>query len=190
MKQRAFLLLLLLCLVIVSFFSGCSLLSGGKAHDPSAPVKGQEDPGGEEKPEAPSPEVKTLPSIVFNPLTGRDALEAEFGSPLSSDTRERENRHDPETTDTVIQLFYRGITFTLQKSGYDGREFLMLVRIDGEHWRLPEGIAPGSSRQQVQNRFPNAAGFEEMRVETGNSRYRFLFEGEKLEAIEITPAGH
>ncbi len=181
--------------LLLLFLGSCVLLS------PSSAEGGQENPDrvgsaeAEDKRSAGRQKTMPVPDIAFNPLTGLDSIKAELGEPVSIERKERENRHNPETIDTVITCFYPGISFTIQKSGYDGREFLMAVQITGNRWEIPEGVSVGDSRNTLLDSFGESARVEDTRVyyerpaEAGSNvaiRYLFIFSDERIARIEIS----
>jgi hypothetical protein len=169
-------------------------MSGGNS-DRGSSSRAAGSAGAEEEQSSGRQKTLQVPEIAFNPLTGLDSIKAELGEPVSIDRKERENRHNPDTIDTVITCFYPGISFIIQKSGYDGREFLMAVQITGERWEIPGGISVGDSRDTLLDSFGESARVEDTRVyyerpaEPGSNvsiRYLFIFSDERIARIEIS----
>ncbi|WP_020614606.1 hypothetical protein [Sediminispirochaeta bajacaliforniensis] len=136
-----------------------------------------------------------VPAIAFSPLTNSEELSAALGVPLSVETEQRANRHNPDVTDLIITYTYDGITFVLQRSGYDGREFLMNVLLTGNGWTIPEGVSVGNDRGDLLRSFGESNRVEDDRViyerpaSLGSSamvRYTFVFSGERISSIEIS----
>jgi hypothetical protein len=129
----------------------------------------------------------TLPVGIMHPLQGHQQLVEAVGTPRKEEIREKENRHDPELTDTVITWSWPGLSCTFTRSGYDGREFMLFIELGSPGWALPGGIGPGMSRSELA-----AAYGEPDRIEGNRLIYlseplsrEFLLAGEGIKTVRV-----
>lgn len=68
----------------------------------------------------------------------RAALRKAIGDPDSVRARSVPNPHDAAVTDSVLTLYYPGLSAQFYRAGYDGRELLSSLTISDDRYLRPE----------------------------------------------------
>jgi len=79
----------------------------------------------------------------------RDEIVRNLGEPLRITTTDVQNRHNPDQTDHVYELFYHGLTVTIYKVTDTGQEFLTDLCITSDTYSVKWGLHVGAPREQV-----------------------------------------
>jgi hypothetical protein len=80
----------------------------------------------------------------------RADIAALLGGPDSVSVTTVANRHDPAVTDSVLTLFYDGLSAVVYRAGYDGKEMLAALEItQSRHLRSPAGAGIGATAEDV-----------------------------------------
>jgi len=108
--------------------------------------------------------------------TGEARIRAALGTPDSVQLTPFQNRHDSTQTDTVIRLYYPGVTLGLYRVAASGTDLLGEVLLTRERGKHPLGIGIGSTREQLETVFGPAN--EEGHDDAGHETLEYLQEGE------------
>ena len=100
--------------------------------------------------------------------TTQERIRAALGTPDSVQATPFQNRHDSTQTDTVIQLYYPGLTLGLYRVALSGTDLLGEVILSRRRSAPPLGVGIGSTREQLEAAFgpPSEEGQDEAGHET------------------------
>jgi len=102
----------------------------------------------------------------FGTTQGR--IRAALGAPDSVEATPFQNPHDSTQTDTVIRLYYPGVTLGLYRVALSGTDLLGEVILSRQRGVPPLGVGIGSTRGQLEAAFgpPSEEGHDEAGHET------------------------
>jgi hypothetical protein len=124
----------------------------------------------------------------------RADLAARLGEPDSVHARSFPNRHDPEVTDSLFTLYWRGLVADVHRAGYDGKEILTVLAISDDRFLQPGspvrlGAGPESIRAALGE--PDEADGDVLAYDcdeclaAGYETVRFVLAGGGVRLIEI-----
>lgn len=118
----------------------------------------------------------------------RNEIVKNLGDPLSVTSRDVQNRHNPEQTDYVYELFYDGLTVTIYRVSDTGQEFVTDLCVTSDRYPLNWGLTVGAAREQIVTVLgePSDATNDRCRYETPDvpSSVTFLLHGDRVQRID------
>lgn len=150
------------CAGIVALTSACS---GSKATqiDASADIAPRDTMPVETAERMPVPSATPAPRAAAVSQLIESALRADgnisqaelvgrLGPPLRITSEPIPNQYEPERTDTVRTLTYRGLTAMVYEATQSGRTFLIRLVLTSGRYRTPEGLHVGMRQAQAIDR--------------------------------------
>jgi hypothetical protein len=77
------------------------------------------------------------------------AINDNFGEPLKKNIIDKQNIHNPEKIDQIVELFYEGLFLQVYHVTSMDNDIVIAIEITSEKYPVPDGLVIGSSEQKV-----------------------------------------